>query len=64
MYGAIDVRRTDEGEYYFLEVNPAGQWMFVETRAELPISQAIADFLANMADEGNKQTYPLRAVAM
>jgi hypothetical protein len=51
IYGAIDVRRTDEGEYYFLEVNPAGQWMFVETRTGLPISQAIADYLAKMANE-------------
>lgn len=64
VYGAIDVRRTDEGEYYFLEVNPAGQWMFVETRAALPISQAIADFLGKMADEGKEQFHPLRAVAL
>ncbi len=49
VYGAIDVRRTDKGEYYFLEVNPAGQWMFVETRTGLAISQAVADYLDNMA---------------
>jgi glutathione synthase/RimK-type ligase-like ATP-grasp enzyme len=48
LYGAIDVRRTDEGAYYFLEVNPAGQWMFVETRTGLPISQAVADYLEKM----------------
>jgi len=49
VYGAIDVRRTDDGEYYFLEVNPAGQWMFVETLTGLPISQSIADYLEDMA---------------
>lgn len=54
VYGAIDVRRTDDGEYYFLEVNPAGQWMFVETRTGLAISQAIADYLEKMADEWGK----------
>lgn len=45
-YGAIDMRRTAEGEYYFLEVNPAGQWLFVEQRTGMPISQAVADLLA------------------
>jgi len=38
--------------------------MFVETRAALPISQAIADFLGKMADEGKEQFHPLRAVAL
>lgn len=49
-YGAIDVRRTAEGEYIFLEVNPAGQWLFVEQRTGLPITQAMADFLAGLDD--------------
>lgn len=51
LYGAIDVRRTEQGEYYFLEVNPAGQWMFVETRTGLPVSRAITDYLTEMSDE-------------
>lgn len=46
VYGAIDMRRTPDGEYVFFEVNPAGQWHFVEQRTELPISQAMADHLA------------------
>lgn len=45
-YGAIDMRRTADGRWYFLEVNPAGQWLFVEQRTGLPISQAMADYLA------------------
>lgn len=48
-YGAIDMRRTAGGEYVFLEVNPAGQWMFVEQRTGLPISQAMADLLGGLA---------------
>lgn len=47
-YGAIDMRRTDAGDYLFLEVNPAGQWLFVEQRTGLPISQAMADELARL----------------
>jgi glutathione synthase/RimK-type ligase-like ATP-grasp enzyme len=49
-YGAIDMRVTDSGEYFFLEVNPAGQWLFVEHRTGLPISQAVADLLTGLAD--------------
>ena len=47
-YGAIDMRRTTTGEYIFFEVNPAGQWLFVEQRTGLPISQAVADVLAEL----------------
>lgn len=31
VYGAIDLRRTPEGTYVFLEVNPAGEWRFVRS---------------------------------
>ncbi len=48
VYGAIDVRRTPEGDYYFLEVNPAGQWQFVEQRTALPITRAMADCLSRL----------------
>jgi glutathione synthase/RimK-type ligase-like ATP-grasp enzyme len=49
-YGAIDMRRTHDGEHVFLEVNPAGQWMFVEQRTGLPISAAMANRLGALAD--------------
>ena len=49
-YGAIDMRRTPSGEYIFLEVNPAGQWLFVEQRTGMPISQTVADFLTDLDD--------------
>lgn len=48
VYGAIDMRRTDDGRYVFLEVNPAGQWLFVEERTGLPIAQALASALCTM----------------
>lgn len=51
-YGAIDMRRTPNGDYIFFEVNPAGQWLFVERRTGMPISQAIANLLAAL-DEGS-----------
>lgn len=52
VYGAVDMRRTADGEYVFLEVNPAGLWLFVEERTGLPITDAVAAHLAALADEG------------
>lgn len=46
IYGAIDVRRTPSGEYYFLEINTAGEFLFIEDRTGQPIARAIADWLA------------------
>jgi glutathione synthase/RimK-type ligase-like ATP-grasp enzyme len=51
-YGAIDMRRTDAGEHVFLEVNPAGQWQFVEQRTGLPITDAVADELTRLERSG------------
>jgi glutathione synthase/RimK-type ligase-like ATP-grasp enzyme len=45
VYGAIDMRLTPSGEYVFLEVNPAGQWLFIEQATGQPISAAIAEAL-------------------
>lgn len=42
VYGAIDMRRTPDGEYVFLEINPSGQWLFVEERTGQPITDAMA----------------------
>jgi hypothetical protein len=53
-YGACDLRVTPDGEYVFLEVNPAGQWLFVEHATGLPISACIADLL--MGREAGRET--------
>jgi glutathione synthase/RimK-type ligase-like ATP-grasp enzyme len=45
-YGAIDLRLTPDGDYVFFEVNPAGQFLFVEYACGLPISAALAGHLA------------------
>jgi hypothetical protein len=44
-YGALDLVVTPDGRYVFLEINPNGQWLWTEERANLPISTAIADAL-------------------
>lgn len=45
-YGAIDLRLTPDGDYVFFEVNPAGQFLFVEHACGLPVSQVLAGHLA------------------
>lgn len=43
--GAIDLLLDKEGEYWFLEINPNGQWAFVEEATGLPIGKTIARLL-------------------
>lgn len=44
-FGAIDMIKTSKGEYYFLEINPNGQWVWIETETGLKISDAIINYL-------------------
>jgi MvdD family ATP-grasp ribosomal peptide maturase len=44
-YGAADFIVTPEGRHVFLEINPAGEFFWLEHRPGLPISEAIADVL-------------------
>ncbi len=44
-YGAIDVIVTPDGRHIFLEVNPVGEFFWLERCPGLPISQAIAELL-------------------
>ncbi|GAA4405464.1 ATP-grasp ribosomal peptide maturase [Fodinibacter luteus] len=47
-YGAFDLRRTPDGRHVFLEVNPAGQWLFVEQVTGQPITSAVSSLLARL----------------
>lgn len=49
VYGAADFRLTPDGDMVFLEVNPAGQWLFVEQATQQPIAAALADKLMAFA---------------
>ena len=46
VYGAIDLRKTPAGDHVFLEVNTAGEFLFVEERTAQPIGRAVAEWLA------------------
>jgi hypothetical protein len=44
-YGAIDMILTPDGRYVFVEINPSGQYLWIEDQTGLPISSAICDLL-------------------
>lgn len=44
-FSCIDMVLTKEGDFYFLEVNPNGQWAWVEEIVGFPIRDAIVDQL-------------------
>lgn len=46
-FGCIDMIVTPAGDYIFLEINPNGQWLWVEHITKMPISKAIAELLVN-----------------
>lgn len=50
-YAAIDLVEDEDGCIYFLEINPGGQWKWVEDITGLPISRSLARMLAKIAFE-------------
>ena len=46
-YGCIDLRQRPDGTYVFLEVNPAGQFLFIEIDTGQPLTQSFAELLLN-----------------
>jgi glutathione synthase/RimK-type ligase-like ATP-grasp enzyme len=48
-FGAIDFIRTPEGKYVFLEINPNGQWLWLDDILDLGISESVADWLCEHA---------------
>jgi hypothetical protein len=53
-YGAADFIVTPEGRHVFLEVNPVGEFFWLEQRPGLPISETIADVLLGLAQRRGK----------
>lgn len=44
-FGAIDLIYSKSGTYYFLEINPNGQWAWIEQSTNIPLSKNIVDLL-------------------
>ena len=52
-YGCIDMRQQPDGHYKFLEVNPSGQFLFVEIDTGQPLMRALAELVD--ADDGSRK---------
>lgn len=44
-FGAIDMVLSKDSKYYFLEINPNGQWGWIEKRTGYKLTEAIVDLL-------------------
>ncbi len=45
IYGAVDLIETKDGDIVFLEVNPGGQFLYIELLASIPLSRQMAELL-------------------
>lgn len=50
-FGAIDLIKRPDGEFVFLEINPNGQWVWIEIDTGLNISDAIIHFLTTIENQ-------------
>jgi glutathione synthase/RimK-type ligase-like ATP-grasp enzyme len=48
-FSAIDMVYTVDGEYVFLEMNPSGQWAWIEEKLGYPLRDTIINFLTRGA---------------
>jgi hypothetical protein len=46
-FAAYDFIVTPNDEFYFLEINPGGQWLWIEDKTNLQISKALAEYMIN-----------------
>lgn len=50
-FSAIDMILSKSGEYYFLELNPNGQWAWIEEKVGYPLRDSIIDFFEEKKNE-------------
>lgn len=50
-YGAIDLREDSDGQMWFFEVNPGGQFLFKDVHGKIPVLPLMAKALAHRSTE-------------
>ncbi|WP_157465795.1 MvdC/MvdD family ATP grasp protein [Colwellia sp. TT2012] len=53
-FGALDLIKSINNEYVFLEVNPCGEWGMLQQSLDLPIAEQIAECIHNNVMKGKK----------
>lgn len=46
VFGAIDIVQAND-DFYFLEINPNGEWAWLQKEAKLPIAESLVNVLSN-----------------
>jgi hypothetical protein len=59
-YGAIDLIVAPDGRHVFVEINPNGQYLWIEDATGLPITEAVCELLCRRA---RQHRVPASAVA-
>jgi glutathione synthase/RimK-type ligase-like ATP-grasp enzyme len=52
-FGAIDLVLDQQDQFFFLEINPNGQWAWIENRLGVPISKEITKLLIGQPNKAN-----------
>jgi glutathione synthase/RimK-type ligase-like ATP-grasp enzyme len=50
-YGALDLVKDRSDRLIFLEINPTGDWLWIEQQTGLPITKAVSDLLEDCAKQ-------------
>ncbi|MHA1972566.1 MAG: MvdC/MvdD family ATP grasp protein [Candidatus Hodarchaeales archaeon] len=50
-FGAIDLILSPDGKYHFLEINPNGQWAWIEPLTGQPLTKALIDLLEGKTND-------------
>jgi RimK-like ATP-grasp domain len=59
-FASIDMIVTPEGEFVFLELNPNGQWLWLEIELGLPLAATMADLLTTNHTRAGRPTEDVR----
>ena len=51
IFGAIDLILTPTGKYIFLDINPNGQWLWLEKLTGVPITSSLVKLLVDLDSE-------------
>jgi hypothetical protein len=60
-FGAFDFLLDDKGAFYFLELNPNGQWLWIQDMTGLPIAEAMAQELCRSLPSGSQRESAMTA---
>jgi len=62
-YGAFDLIFSKAGDFYFIEVNPAGQFLYIEKETGLDISAAMGNALSSTRGQVDINNYHMIGIS-